>query len=101
MRVVQLVENRVPESARDEALARIRDAYDWQALALGLRLECAIWKEERTYLGPASQPGQLALWSTIWIANPSHLGIKPEQRKQILTEFSQRIIYFVGANDSA
>ena len=43
MGVVQLVENRVLESARNEALARIRDADDGPALALGLQLECAIW----------------------------------------------------------
>lgn len=33
------------ESARDEALARIRDADDWPALALGLQLECANYAE--------------------------------------------------------
>ncbi len=42
MGVVQLVENRVLESARNEALARIRDADDWPALALGLQLEWVI-----------------------------------------------------------
>ena len=45
MGVVQLVENRVLESARNEALARIRDADDWPALALGLQLECANYAE--------------------------------------------------------
>ncbi len=42
MRVVQIIEDTVLESAREEALARIRDADDWPALALGLQLECAI-----------------------------------------------------------
>ena len=39
MRVVQIIEDTVLESAREEALARIRDADDWPALALGLQLE--------------------------------------------------------------
>jgi predicted nucleic acid-binding protein len=59
MRVVQLVENRVLESARDEALARIRDADDWPALALGLQLECAIWTEDKDFFGIG-----IATWTT-------------------------------------
>jgi predicted nucleic acid-binding protein len=59
MRVVQLVENRVLESARDEALARIRDADDWPALALGLQLECAIWTEDKDFFGTG-----IATWTT-------------------------------------
>ena len=46
MQVVQMVEDIVLETAREEALARIRDADDWPALALGLQLECAIWTEK-------------------------------------------------------
>jgi predicted nucleic acid-binding protein len=38
------VENSVLGSAKEEALARIRDKDDWPpALALALPLECAIW----------------------------------------------------------
>jgi predicted nucleic acid-binding protein len=59
MRIVQLVENRVLESARDEALARIRDADDWPALALGLQLECAIWTEDKDFFGNG-----IATWTT-------------------------------------
>ena len=59
MRVVQLVENRVLESARDEALARIRDADDWPALALVLQLECAIWTEDKDFFGTG-----IATWTT-------------------------------------
>lgn len=59
MRIVQLVENRVLESARDEALARIRDADDWPALALGLQLECAIWTEDKDFFGTG-----IATWTT-------------------------------------
>ena len=51
MRVVQIVEDTVLESAREEALARIRDADDWPALALGLQLECAIWTEDQDFFG--------------------------------------------------
>jgi predicted nucleic acid-binding protein len=51
MRVVQMVEDNVLESAREEALARIRDADDWPALALGLQLECAIWTEDKDFFG--------------------------------------------------
>ena len=51
MRVVQMVEDSVLESAREEALARIRDADDWPALALGLQLECAIWTEDQDFFG--------------------------------------------------
>ena len=59
MGVVQLVENRVLEPARDEALARIRDADDWPALALGLQLECAIWTEDKDFFGTG-----IATWTT-------------------------------------
>ncbi len=59
MRVVQLVENRVLESARDEALARIRDPDDWPALALVLQLECAIWTEDKDFFGTG-----IATWTT-------------------------------------
>jgi predicted nucleic acid-binding protein len=31
--------------------ARIRDADDWPALALGLQLECAIWTEDQDFFG--------------------------------------------------
>ncbi len=41
--IVQLVENSVLGSAKEEALARIRDKDDWPALALALPLECATW----------------------------------------------------------
>ena len=51
MRVVQMVEDTVLESAREEALTRIRDADDWPALALGLQLECAIWTEDQDFFG--------------------------------------------------
>jgi predicted nucleic acid-binding protein len=51
MQVVQMVEDIVLESAREEALARIRDADDWPALALGLQLECAIWTEDQDFFG--------------------------------------------------
>ncbi len=51
MRVVQITEDTVLESAREEALARIRDADDWPALALGLQLECAIWTEDQDFFG--------------------------------------------------
>lgn len=51
MRVVQMVEDSVVESAREEALARIRDADDWPALALSMQLECAIWTEDQDFFG--------------------------------------------------
>ena len=51
MRVFQMVADTVLESAREEALARIRDADDWHALALGLQLECAIWTEDQDFFG--------------------------------------------------
>ena len=59
MRVVQIVEDTVLESAREEALARIRDADDWPALALGLQLECAIWTEDQDFFGTG-----VATWSS-------------------------------------
>ena len=59
MRVVQMVEDSVLESAREEALARIRDADDWPALALGLQLECAIWTEDRDFFGTG-----IATWTS-------------------------------------
>jgi predicted nucleic acid-binding protein len=59
MRVVQLVEDTALESARAEALARIRDADDWPALALGLQLECAIWTEDQDFFGSG-----IATWTT-------------------------------------
>ena len=59
MRVVQMVEDSVLESVRDEALARIRDPDDWSALALGMQLECAIWTEDQDYFGTG-----IATWTT-------------------------------------
>jgi predicted nucleic acid-binding protein len=59
MRVVQLVEDSVLDSAREEALARIRDADDWPALALGLQLECAIWTEDQDFFGTG-----IATWTS-------------------------------------
>lgn len=59
MRVVQMVENAIVESARHEALARIRDVDDWPALALGLQLECAIWTEDKDFFGTG-----VATWTT-------------------------------------
>lgn len=59
MRVVQMVEDSVLESAREEALARIRDANDWPALALGLQLECAIWTEDQDFFGTG-----IATWTS-------------------------------------
>jgi predicted nucleic acid-binding protein len=44
-------ENNVLESARQEALARIRDPADWPALALALQLDCAIWTEDQDFFG--------------------------------------------------
>jgi predicted nucleic acid-binding protein len=40
--IVQVVESSVLGSAKEEALARIRDKDDWPALALALQLECSI-----------------------------------------------------------
>jgi predicted nucleic acid-binding protein len=59
MRVVQMVEDSILESAREEALARIRDADDWPALALGLQLECAIWMEDQDFFGTG-----IATWTS-------------------------------------
>ncbi len=59
MRVVQMVEDSVLESVRDEALARIRDPDDWPALALGMLLECAIWTEDQDYFATG-----IATWTT-------------------------------------
>ena len=66
MQVVQMVEDIVLESAREEALARIRDADDWPALALGL---CS-WsvqsgRRTRISLAPALRPGPVAQSSVI------------------------------------
>lgn len=66
MRIVQLVENNVLESVRQEALARIRDPADWPALALALQLDCAIWTEDQDFFGSGvatwtSQPVELYL----------------------------------------
>lgn len=57
--VVQMVEDALLESAREEALARIRDVDDWPALALGLQLECAIWTEDRDFFGTG-----IATWTS-------------------------------------
>jgi len=59
MRVVQMVEDSVLESAREEALARIRDADDWPALALGLLLECASRTEDQDFFGTG-----IATWTS-------------------------------------
>ena len=59
MRVVQMVEDSVLESAREEALARIRDADDSPALALGLQMECAIWTEDQNFFGTG-----IATWTS-------------------------------------
>jgi predicted nucleic acid-binding protein len=40
--IVQVVEISVLGSAKEEALARIRDKDDWPGLALALQLECSI-----------------------------------------------------------
>jgi predicted nucleic acid-binding protein len=57
--IVQVVENSVLGSAREEALARIRDKDDWPALALALLLECAIWTEDQDFFGIG-----IATWTT-------------------------------------
>jgi len=51
--IVEVVENSLLGSAKEEALARIRDKDDWPALALALPLECAIWTTNTVerYLG--------------------------------------------------
>jgi len=59
MCVLQLVEDAVLVDARDEALARVRDADDWPALALAMRLECAIWTEDQDFFGTG-----VATWTT-------------------------------------
>ena len=51
MRIVQMVENNILESARQQALARIRDPADWPALALALQLDCAILTEDQDFFG--------------------------------------------------
>jgi predicted nucleic acid-binding protein len=75
MEVVQIVDTTWIETARDEALTRIRDPADWPALALALQLECAIWTavvrndqsaaHERVLLPEPSVPGlkQVPQWS--------------------------------------
>ena len=57
--IVQVVENSVLGSAKEEALARIRDKDDWPALALALQLECAIWTEDQDFFGIG-----IATWTT-------------------------------------
>jgi predicted nucleic acid-binding protein len=57
--IVQVVENSVLGSAKEEALARIRDKDDWPALALALQLECAIWTEDQDFFGTG-----IATWTT-------------------------------------
>jgi predicted nucleic acid-binding protein len=59
--IVQVVENSVLGSAKEEALARIRDKDDWPALALALALllECAIWTEDQDFFGIG-----IATWTT-------------------------------------
>lgn len=57
--IVQVVENSVLGSAKEEALARIRDKDDWPALALALPLECAIWTEDQDVFGIG-----IATWTT-------------------------------------
>jgi len=57
--IVQVVENSVLGSAREEALARFRDKDDWPALALALQLECAIWTEDQDVFGIG-----IATWTT-------------------------------------
>jgi len=59
IRVMQLVEDAVVVGARDEALARVRDADDWPALALAMQLECAIWTEDQDFFGTG-----VATWTT-------------------------------------
>ncbi|MBE9173805.1 DNA-binding protein [Cyanobium sp. LEGE 06143] len=57
--IVQVVENSVLRSAKEEALARIRDQDDWPALALALQLECAIRTEDQDFFGIG-----IATWTT-------------------------------------
>jgi predicted nucleic acid-binding protein len=57
--IVQVVENSVLGSAKEEALTRIRDKDDWPALALALQLECAIWTEDQDFFGIG-----IATWTT-------------------------------------
>jgi predicted nucleic acid-binding protein len=59
MLIVQVVENSVLGSAKEEALARIPDKDDWPALALALQLECAIWTEDQDFFGIG-----IATWTT-------------------------------------
>ncbi|MCP9890303.1 hypothetical protein KBY57_04395 [Cyanobium sp. Aljojuca 7D2] len=59
MEVVQIVDSTWIETARDEALKRIRDPADWPALALALQLECAIWTEDQDFFGTG-----VATWTT-------------------------------------
>lgn len=59
MEVVQVVDSTWIETARDEALKRIRDPADWPALALALQLECAIWTEDQDFFGTG-----VATWTT-------------------------------------
>jgi predicted nucleic acid-binding protein len=57
--IVQVGENSVLGSAKEEALARIRDKDDWHALARALQLECAIWTEDQDFFGTG-----IATWTT-------------------------------------
>lgn len=59
MQVVQSMESALIETARQEALERIRDPADWPALALALQLECAVWTEDRDFFGTG-----VATWTT-------------------------------------
>ena len=59
MQIVQQMGDTMLESAREEALTRIRDPNDWQALALALQLECAIWTEDQDFFGTG-----IATWTT-------------------------------------
>ena len=59
MEVVQMVDTTLIETAKDEALARLRDPADWPALALALQLECAIWTEDQDFFGTG-----VATWTT-------------------------------------
>ena len=59
MEVVQMVDTTLIETARDEALERLRDPADWPALALALQLECAIWTEDQDFFGTG-----VATWTT-------------------------------------
>ena len=59
MEAVQIVDSTWIETARDEALKRIRDPADWPALALALQLECAIWTEDQDFFGTG-----VATWTT-------------------------------------